>query len=371
MVRVGIDIHTIGLKQTGNETYVQNLIRVYEAGGHEDVDFRYYHTQRAALPGWNGQVRRIWPHIPALRIPISFPIALKRDAIDVAHFQYHSPPACPCPVVLTIHDVSYERFPEFFRSWDRARMRWLIPAAARRASRIITVSESSKQDIMEVYGIAPEKISVTYNGVSDQFTPCSDRERLERATRRFGLDRPFILSVGNLEPRKNLERLVRVYARLRKSGKLEHDLVLAGKPGWQTSRITSEIDRLGVGPNVHLTGFVTTEELVALYNRAEYMVYVSLYEGFGLPISESMACGTPVITSNVSSMPEVAGEAAVLVDPRDDEALGQAMCELVEDEGLRERLSEAGRVQCKNFSWPACADATIALYQQVAEEGLL
>ncbi len=365
-MRVGIDIHAIGLKQTGNESYIRSLVESFEEMECPGVEFYYYQTRPIPLPDWKGRIRRVRPHTPFIRIPFSFPRHLRRDRIDVAHFQYIGPPSSPCPQVVTIHDISFEPFPEFFSPFERRRLRWLVPAAARRAAHIIAVSEATKRDLMNLYGIPSDRISVVHNGASRQFRTVDSRDDPEERLRALGVARPYILAVGNLQPRKNLQRVIRSYGRLRRDRGVDLDLILAGQSTWGSSRIVSEITRNRLEKNVHLTGFVSTEDLVALYKHAEFSVYASLYEGFGLPVLESMTCGTPVITSNVSSMPEIAGDAAVLVDPRSEEELQEAMARLAEDEGLRRRLRERGLRRAAEFSWRRAAERTLEIYRRVA-----
>ena len=333
MIRVAFDIHTIGQHATGNETYAEGLLRAFEAEPPADVEIRFYHA--GGVPRGRGaeRYRRLWPRWPYLRIPVVTPYFLALDRIDVAHFQYIAPPLLRCATVLTVHDLSFERHPEFFSPFLAARMRLLMPYMARKATHIIAVSEATRNDLVELYGIAPGRITVIHNGHSSECRVV-DRD--------IGLERPFVLCVGNLGSRKNQQRLVRVFARLVCERRIAHDLVLVGKPTESAEGVLSEIGSCGAGDRIHVTGFVTQTELIALYNMATISVYPSLYEGFGLPILESMACGTPVITSSVSCMPEIAGEAALLVDPGDDDALLDAVARLLESESLRSGLRAAG-----------------------------
>lgn len=365
---IGIDVHCIGERQTGNETYMRNLVERLSA---MDLpwDFRYYHTRPASdFPhqGWRGEISQVWPKPALLRIPLAFPRVLSRDHVALAHFQYVAPPLCPCPTVVTVHDISYEYFPEYFNPVQRMRMRTLIPLSARRAAAVLTVSEYSRRDIIERYGIAPENVIVSYNGVSPAFQVLP-AEEVAAATARFDFRQPFILGVGNLQPRKNLERLIRAYARLREAGRTEHDLVLVGQMAWKGHQIQAEVERLGIAAHVHLTGYVSEAELVALYNRAEVFVYPSTFEGFGLPVAEAMACGTPVLTSNTSALPEVAGDAAITIDPLDEEAIGNGLAELLGDGALRARLRTAGFEQARKFNWQATAEQTAAVYARVLD----
>lgn len=291
---------------------------------------------------------------------------MHRDRIDVAHFQYFAPPLARGATVLTIHDLSFERHPEFFSPGMALRMKTLMPGQARRASRIITVSEATRRDIVELYGIDSGRIDVIYNGVLDDFCRPVDPEALRVVRDRYGLMRPFLISVGNLSARKNQKRNIRAFANLVRIGATDHDLVVVGTPAGPASGILAEIEQAGLGDRLHVTGFVGRDELHALYSMATASVYTSLYEGFGLPIVESMICGTPVLTSSVSCMPEIAGAAALLVDPLDEEAIAKAMLRLIEDAALRERLIGLGRVRAKDFTWQEAARKTLNVYREAA-----
>lgn len=365
-MRIGIDIHTVGARQTGNETYIRNVLQHMLPMTTED-EFFLYQTKSVELPDWMRQanLKMVRPHNPLVRIPFGFPLALKKDAIDVALFQYVIPPVMSCPAVTVIHDISFEFYPEFFNLLSRKRMQYLIPYAAKQSRHILTVSEYSKKQIIERYNIAEDKITVTYNGVAGMFSPSTDNETLDNTLQRFSLNKPYILAVGNLQPRKNIERLVRVYAKLRKQGLIEQDLVLVGQMHWQGHAIVEEIRKNGVINHVKTTGYVSDDELVALYNRADLFVYPSLYEGFGLPVIESMACGTPVITSDVSSIPEVAGDAAILIDPHSDDSLSAQLQRLASDISLRSILSDKGILQAKKFNWKTTAEQTLSILQRV------
>lgn len=372
MIRVAFDVHTLGQRATGNETYAQGLMQAFLDEPPADIDFVFYHARPMAKPHTHAVFRRLRPHWPCLRIPLATPWALYRDRIDVAHFQYFAPPLRTCPMIVTIHDLSFERHPEFFPVAMTLRMRLLMPFQARRASHIIAVSEATRRDIIELYGVAPARISVVHNGVAESFAAPVDPDFANYVLARFAIERPFIVCVGNLCTRKNQRAVVRAFGRLVDRHEIEHDLVLIGQATHSARDIMAEIEGLKRKERVHVTGFVGSDELRALYARATASVYVSLYEGFGLPIVESMACGTPVLTSSVSCMAEIAGDAALLVDPRDDEAIEAGLLRLVEDGDLRCRLGGAGRIRARDFSWSEAARRTARIYRQtalVAKEG--
>lgn len=367
MIRAAFDIHVLGQRATGNETYAEGLLRAFAAAPPDDIDLVFYRSPLGMGADAPGRVRRIWPDNPYVRIPLTTPLALARDRIDVAHFQYFAPPWCGAAVVLTVHDLSFERYPGYFPPAFTRRMRTLMPWMARKASRVIAVSSATRDDLVQMYGLAPGKVDVIHNGASPDFHPLDDLEAARGRLARLGLVRPFILCVGNLCRRKNQARVVRAFARLVEKG-LEHDLVIVGKEEHSAREVREEIALSGCEQRIRVAGFVSRDELVALYNLAEFSVYASHCEGFGLPVVESMACGTPVITSRVSCLPEVAGDAAWLVDPSDDDDILDGMQTMSADAALRRRLREAGLARSRAFRWEEAAAHTLDSYRSAARE---
>jgi glycosyltransferase involved in cell wall biosynthesis len=366
MIRAAFDVHVLGRRATGNETYAEGLMRAFQAEPPRDIDLHFYRGRGSGAGAGAGRSRAIFPDWPYVRIPIATPIALALDRVDVAHFQYFAPPLCPAAVVLTVHDLSFERFPTYFPPSFTRRMRALMPWMVRRARRVIAVSEATRDDLVELYGLDPGKVDVVYNGASPDFHRIADRDALRASIAPLGVQRPFILCVGNLCRRKNQARVVRAFARLVERG-LPHELVLVGKEEHSALEVREEIEVCGAAARIRSAGFVTREQLVALFNLADFSVYASHYEGFGLPVVESMACGTPVLTSRASCLPEVAGGAALLVDPSDDEAIEAAMMSLAEDKALRGRLSAAGLERSRAFRWDEAARRTLDTYRRAAE----
>lgn len=363
---IAIDVHQIGLRQTGNETYTRNLVEEIAMISPAGLEFVCFTTQEQHnLPPvrWPGTIKRIRPHTALIRIPFSFPLELLRIKAHVAHFQYVAPLICPCPTVVTVHDISYEFFPDFFHPIDRKRMQVLIPFSMKKAALILTISEFSKQSIIDKYRLRPERIQVIYCGVSPAFRPLEGSSIARDGFERLGILPPFILGIGNLQPRKNLERLLRGYADLRKRRSPPHRLVLVGQSSWQGHRVGEEISRLGLTDWVSLPGYLADDDLVVLYNLADVFIYPSLFEGFGLPVIEAMACGTPVITSNVSSLPEVAGNAAILIDPQSETEISRALERVIDKAALRLRLRAAGLARSGLFSWRSTAEKTVEAYR--------
>lgn len=371
-MHIGIDAHAIGAQQGGNETYISNLITALAEIDQTNQYTLYLANERAALE-WRGRyrnfaVRLLPPPTPLIRVPLALAFELRRRAVDVLHVQYTAPPFCPVPVITTIHDLAFEHLPETFTRRGKAQLRLTVRRTARRAARIVTVSEFSRHDIIRTYGLPADKVVVTHNGVDPCFTPSPLSPDEGSAIRRhFGITRDYLLAVGSLQPRKNLIRLLRAYARLRTTHPaITIQLVIVGRKLWLAKEIMREINQQEWRRDVIVTGYVADSELPALYRSAMALVYPSLFEGFGLPPLEAMACGTPVITSNTSSLPEVTGDAALLIDPYDEQGLADALFRIVTDHPLRLRLRTAGLQRAQLFSWRGAAQTTLELYRAVA-----
>ena len=312
------------------------------------------------------------PHIEArvlnadslwIELPLRLPLDLLRSPVDLLHVQMLAPPWCPAPFVQTINDIAWETNPEVFPRAVLWRLKFLVPRSARRARRIITVSEYSKGLICERYGVPPERVVVTPHGVTAGYRPVTDADRLAQARQRYDLERPFLLHVGKLQARKNLVRLVQAFKRGVVAAGLPHVLALVGPRTWMSDEIFEEIERQGVGDRVVVVGEVPVEDLPTLYSAAELFVFPSLAEGFGLPPLEAMTCGTAVMSSSASSLPEVVGDAGILVDPYDVDAMAEAMVEVLRDDGVRAHLVARGLERASTFSNENMARLTMAAYE--------
>jgi glycosyltransferase involved in cell wall biosynthesis len=301
-----------------------------------------------------------------LRIPVALPVRAAMDHLDVLHMTYIAPPVSMARLVVTVHDIAYALYPQMFSWRDRALLKSLVPLSLRRAAEITTVSESSRRDIARYYRISEERITVINNSVSPAFRRLPDRQPVEAAKQRYGIRGQYVLAVGNLQPRKNLSRLIRAFASLRRAGAYEGRLVLVGRSRWRGSLIQQEIHALGLQSQVVCTGYVSEADVVALYNGADVFVYPSLYEGFGLPPLEAMACGCPVVTGDRSSLPEVVDTAGLMVDPTCVDELADAMLRLIRDGELRNTLIGRGQARAAHFTAERTARAMMALYQRAA-----
>jgi glycosyltransferase involved in cell wall biosynthesis len=373
-MRIGIDAHAIGARQGGNETYIRSLIKsLAEIDG--DNLYTIYLANASAAAQWregftnqyrNFSVRLLPPPTPLVRVPVYLTYELLRRPVDVLHVQYTAPPFCRAPLVVTIHDLAFERMPETFTRRGSFQLKLTVRRTAKKAARIATVSEYSRRDLLDIYKLPSEKVTVTYNGVETHFKPGpAVPNEAEEIRNRFGIAREFLLAVGSLQPRKNLVRLIRAYEKLRgERADFRPQLVIVGRKLWLTHEIFDEVKKHRWADDVILTGYVSDEDLPALYRAARAFVYPSLFEGFGLPPLEAMACGTPVVTSNVSSLPEVTGDAALLIDPNDERSLAGALIEIVNNDRLRAELREKGIAQAKKFTWRDAAQKTLRLYQE-------
>jgi glycosyltransferase involved in cell wall biosynthesis len=373
-MHIGIDAHAIGARQAGNETYIGNLIKsLAEVDG--DNRYTLYLANAEAAARWRAEFTRQYPNFvvrllppptPLVRVPVALELELRLRPVDLLHVQFTAPLFCPVPVIATIHDLAFEHMPETFTRRGSLQLKFTVRRTAKRAARIATVSEYSRQDLIRTYKLPPEKVVVTHNGIGPIFSPQpASGDEAQKLRHCFGIERDFILAVGSLQPRKNLVRLIRAYAKLRnrKDG-FNHQLVIVGRKLWLSNEIFAEAKRQEWARDIILTGYVSDEDLPAFYRAARAFVYPSLFEGFGIPPLEAMACGTPVITSNTSSLPEVAGDAALLIDPYNEQDLANALISIVNDEKLRALLRERGFVQSKKFTWRNAAEKTLQLYRE-------
>ncbi|HEV2989702.1 MAG TPA: glycosyltransferase family 1 protein [Candidatus Angelobacter sp.] len=353
-MKIAIDAHSIGSQAGGNETYFRQLLHGL---AQDPSDNRYiiFHAGPDGIPEIARDPRFSLvsiPKNPVLRMGIALPWLLRRTKPEVFHCQYVLPPFTRTKTVVTIHDLAHEHFPEFFHPLQGVRMRRQVRKTAVRADHITTVSKFSANDIERTYRVPREKISVAYQAPSDRFRPRDKQACREHLARTYKIDSPFILYVGRLQQRKNLPRLVEAYARLKRQ---ETKLVIVGKKDWQAEMLFAKISELGLEKAVIFPGYVSDDDLPLFYNAAEVFVFPSIFEGFGLPVVESMASGVPTITSHGSSLEEVAGEGTLLVDPMDVSSISGAIERVLESRELQNQLiqrglSRAAQLKPENFA---------------------
>ncbi len=366
-MRFAIDAHTIGRHLTGNEVYIRNLLENYARLDRESQFFAYVCSEYAASEVPNRFEKRNVSANPFIRLGFDLTQRVLRDKPNVLHVQYTAPLYCPSPFVVSVHDVSYLERPEYFTNARRLQLRTTVANTVKRAARILTVSEFSSRRIQAAYDIPPERVEVIHNAVSPRFRPVQPKVSFETVSEEFGLQWPYILSVGDLQPRKNHLGLIAAFEELiRNYPQMPHHLVLVGKPTWFAPRVYEAASRSAVSNRIHFTDFVNDDDLLHLYNAAEMVIYPSFYEGFGLPILEAQACGRAVACSNTSAMPEVADSAALLFDPNSKSEILKAMRDLLLDSDLRQRMERLGPKNAARFSWEKAARQTLDVYYEVA-----
>jgi len=368
-MRIGIDFHAAQREGTGNCTYIRCLVEALLQIDQDneyylyitDSTFAYYQRFRGKK---NVVLRTLPADHPALRIGF-LGLRIFLDRIDLLHVQYVAPPFFGGKLIVTLHDISYLRYPQCFRKPELLYLRWLVPSALKRASRIVTISEFSRQEIINNYRVSPERVDLTHLGAQPLLRPSPDAQAKDLLSKRYGISGPYMLFVGRLDARKNLSSLIQAFDILKQKKKIAHQLVIVGKKVFLPSSFGEVLTRLSSKEQVILTGCVPSSFLPALYSLADVFIYPSLYEGFGLPCLEAMACGCPVIASNVSSFPEILGQAAILVNPYDVAEISEAMFKVISDIKLREQMKIKGLEKARQFNWEDTARKTLKIYKEI------
>lgn len=300
------------------------------------------------------------------------PMKSSEKNIEILHCPAHvSPLVSSKKIILTIHDLAFKLLPKTFKLPNRIYLNNIVPVSIKKADKIIAVSKNTKKDIIEQYNIPSDKITVIYNGINNDYKVIDKSDIINKIKKKYNLSNEFILYLGTLEPRKNITNLIKAYSLYKSKLNNEIKLVIAGGKGWLYEDVFSLVEEKQLEEDVVFTGYVDEEDIVPLYNAATLFVYPSLYEGFGLPPLEAMACGTPVITSNVSSLPEVVGDAAITVDPHNINKLSQAINRILDNENLQNEMIQKGIERSKKFTWEKTARETIKIYEKVLNQKLL
>jgi glycosyltransferase involved in cell wall biosynthesis len=364
--------HTRSFRRAGVSHYIEQVL-VHLGACDRQNRYTIYTTRgldaaAIGLPA-NFQVRpsRLPTINPRVRIPweqFLAPLLVRRIGADVFHGTLNVVPlACPIPSVVTIHDLAFIRFPQTFRAYNRTYLDFATRLTARRAARILTVSEHTRREVIGLLGVPPERVVVTPNAARAHFRP-PPIGAIDQLRARHGLPERFLLYVGTLEPRKNLTTLLEAFAEVAR--RTDATLLIGGGKGWLYTPIFERLAALGLRDRVRFVGYIDEEELPLWYAAATVFVFPSIYEGFGMPPLEAMACGTPVVTSNTSSLPEVVGDAGIMVDPHDAAALAAALTQLLNDADLRADLRTRGLQRAARFTWSTTAERTLRAYEDAA-----
>ncbi|WP_292460183.1 glycosyltransferase family 1 protein [Methanothermococcus sp.] len=395
-MKIGIIANPIDDIKTGIGSYTYNvLIELFKIEYKKNSDNRYTIIHRKKCEHLNILLNKYnflsEIIIPVPKIPLGHeiqkmiitPHVLKKHDFDIIHDVYHFGPFLSLKKpkkILTVYDITPLLYPKTHKKSKVLMHRYYFPLVLKKSDKIISISHHTKQDLIKHFKISEDKIKVIHLAANENYKPLKENEinKILDETegfvarnslrsflkQKYNLNYPFILYVGTLEPRKNIPTLLKALYKLKKQG-IKHKLVITGKKGWKYKSIFETIEKLNLQKDVIFTGYVPDEDLPALYNAAVLFVYPSLYEGFGLPPLEAMACGTPVITSNTSSLPEVVGDAGIMVNPYDVDELANKMYEVLTNDGLREELSKKGLERAKLFSWKKCAEETLKVYEEV------
>lgn len=381
-MKIGIDARFLTHPQKGGyKTYTENLVSALACVDQANQYILYVdrlpdeHAKIPKQPNFSYEIIRQMPVIGMpLREQVGLSLQIARDRIDLLHSPCLTAPIlADCPLVVTIHDMIW-LFPHKYSQYNHLSLQWtlmewynlLIPRyTSRRAAAIITVSQFSKKNIVEYLGIDPSLIFVTHEAVNSSFGPNLDQERAQSSGKKYGLQTKFIMAIGSADPRKNIETLVKAYSLLPQNLRAEYHLVIVWTASSLSQTVSEQVQALGIGECIHFLTQVTNEDLFFLYHETSLFVFPSLYEGFGLPMLEAMACGVPVVAANTSSIPEIAGDAARLFEPKDAQEMSATIARVLSDENLKSDMVKKGFERNAMFSWEKCARETLAIYTKV------
>jgi glycosyltransferase involved in cell wall biosynthesis len=359
---IGIDAsRAVTGQRTGTEAYAYFLINaLIPLAAERRLQLRLYFNQAPAegLFSTTGNVQIVTIPLPRLWSHFRLAWELQRRPPDIFFTPAHVIPySYMGPSVATVHDLGFHKYPDAHTKRQVAYLRWSTGHNARRSRQVIADSLATKKDLLNYYSIAAADVSVVYPGIDPKLRPISDSETLSAAQMKYGLNPPYLLYIGTIQPRKNLSRLIDAYL----ASGLDHQLVLAGKIGWRTKALLKKVENLEESKRQRILwpGFIAEEDKAALISGAAALLYPSLYEGFGFPVLEGNACGTPVLCANTSSLPEITGNASLLVSPEDQQALTDGIRQIVLDQALRKRLISNGLANVLDYTWEKTAEQTL------------
>ncbi|HER24650.1 MAG TPA: glycosyltransferase family 1 protein [Candidatus Atribacteria bacterium] len=374
-MRIAIDLITITGKNAGLQSYAKQLVEGIAKVDKKNEYILLINSRAKKLFTINQpNFKNIFIHTPKRFIgiweQIYFPFIQFLKEVDLLHSPVSAVPiVAPCKTVLTIHDLTFKIYPKTMQWWDRFYWNFFITQGVKRVERIITDSISTKKDLIKYYNIQKNKVSVIPLCCSSQYYMSSNEFFLNEIKQKYNINKPYILFVGTLEPRKNISILLKAFNIAKQKGKLKHSLVIVGRKGWLFDDIFQIVKNLRMENDVIFTGFVPDEDLPSLYHGSDLFVYPSIYEGFGLPPLEAMACGTPVIASNSSSLPEVVGDAGILIDPKDVNAFASVIVRVLNKEELKIEFAKKGKLWAQRFTTEKMAYQTIKVYKKIIEAG--
>ena len=367
-----VDAHAIGRRLTGNEVYVRNLLSNFALLDREASFTAFYSVADAAdaIPG-RFQSRLVSAN-PFVRLGVDLPRWIHRDRPDLLHVQYTAPIACSIPTIVSVHDVSFLERPAYFRKSRELQLRVTVSRSIRRAARVLTPSEFSRERVIHHYGLPDNRVVTVPMAMSPVFRPIQREIAAGRIAQSYGLTDPFILNVGDLQPRKNHLGLIAAFADLVRSyPQLPQHLVIVGKDTWFSEHVRQAARISGAEDRIHFIGFVPDDDLVNFYNACDLFAFPSHYEGFGIPILEAMACGRAVACSHSSAMAEVANATALLFNPESRAEIVRSLRDLLIDTGLRQRLERMGIQRASLFTWQNTASKTLEVYYDVVRDRVL
>jgi len=371
---IGIEAHHAEKEGAGNCTYIQNLIKnlalIDKKNKYilycKNKDFSFYKDIEKV--NRNFRVVEIKVKNIFIRIPFFLGIRTYIDKVDIVHSLYYCPLVSRSKRVVTIHDIIPIIYPNLFNKFEVIKQKWFLHLFAKKADKIITISNSSREDISTYLKISNNKISSIYIGVSDDFKEISQDKKIN-ILNKFGIKKPYIYYIGRLDPRKNLENAIKAFSRVSRENNYNLDFVIAGeKNKYFFNRLNNLVNEYNLEKNIKFIGYINNYDNIGLLNFAEFFIFPSFYEGFGLPVLEAMACGCPVITSKGSALEEIARDCAILVNPKSINDIESAMFELLKNRNLKKELIKKGKEKVKEFSWQITARKTLEIYEHLVNK---
>lgn len=362
-MKIGIDAHAIGTSAGGNETYMQELVYSLTEFA-PDINITAFINKNisANLLPKNIKTYPLSFNSSAMRVLFGLNSAASKSKIDLMHLQYNAPLNPYCPFVVSIHDLCWKKHPEFLKKSERFRLKMLIPLTIKKASRIFALTNAIKEEISQIYSVPIEKIDVVQPSINPIFKPNKDNDVLKNIKAKYNLSDEYIIYLGAIQPRKNLVRLAEAFSRIIKKG-FPHKLVIIGKRAWLYKEMLTTINNLKINDKIIFLGYVERKDIPAILSAAACFTYISIYEGFGIPVVEAMACGVPVLTSSDKALQETAGDAALICDPYNIESIEEGIIKIITNTDFSSNLIEKGIKRANYFSRKKMASEALNGYK--------